>query len=154
MSKNIYILTGPVSTGKTTRLLDWSLKTNEVFGIASPVIRNRRMFFDLSTRAVFSMEAEDGNSPILKIGKYNFSMAAFINAEKIISEGMKNNTGYLVMDEIGPLEIQGKGFGNILKKILSIQERNYHLVLVIRDKILEDALKHFGIEKYIEFNFE
>jgi nucleoside-triphosphatase THEP1 len=55
---------------------------------------------------------------------------------------------YLVIDEIGPLELKGEGFCGVLEKILKIERRNFILLLVIRDSILGEVLDFIGIETY------
>lgn len=148
---NIFILTGPVGSGKTTRLLDWALKTDDVYGIATPVIRNNRMIFNISSLEVFAMEAEEHAVDKISIGKYDFNPYAFEKAVNIIEEAIRLDKGFIVIDEIGPLELQGHGFSKILKNILSNDKRNYNLVLVIRERLLEETLSHFGIVNYKMF---
>jgi nucleoside-triphosphatase len=152
MDKNeVLIVTGLVRSGKTTRLLDWASKQEIVKGIASPFSGNKRMFYDLSTHESFSMEAKEGEES-MKIGKYNFSIDSFKRAVRIIAEGIENNSGFLVIDEIGPLELENKGFNKILRKILSTENREFSLVLVIRDTMVDDVLKQFGIKNYSLLN--
>ena len=83
MNDDILILTGPVRTGKTTRLLSWLSNKNKVYGIATPLIENERVFYDLFEKHYFPMEARIEENEILNIGKYTFSKSAFKNAERV-----------------------------------------------------------------------
>src|SRR5436190_309118 len=104
MSDDIYIVSGPVQTGKTTRLMEWCSDKENVFGIATPVVQGLRVFYDLNEKTIFPMEADVEDKDILQIGKYIFSKSAFKKAEKIIVDGI-GKSEYLVIDEIGPLEL-------------------------------------------------
>ena len=146
--KNIFILTGPVKTGKTTRLIEWAEKKGNATGIATPVIEENRMFYDLHRNELFPMEASTEDKNILQIGKYRFNKDSFMKAESIIEEGIVNNNGFVIIDEIGPLELRGEGFNKIFKKIMNIEKRNFDLVVVIRDSCLNDVLEYFEIKKY------
>jgi nucleoside-triphosphatase THEP1 len=146
--KKIYILSGPVKTGKSTRLLVWALKKENAKGIITPISGKKRVFFDIGTQEVFHMEAQEGEKNTLTTGKYIFSKDSFDKAEKIIETGASTDAQWIVIDEIGPMELKGEGFCRVLRKILKNDLRTYNLVLVIRDKIIADTLNHFGISQY------
>ena len=147
MTDDILILTGPVRTGKTTRLLSWLSNKNKVYGIATPIIENKRVLYDLFEKHYFPMEAGIAENKILNIGKYTFSKSAFKKAEKVIDNGM-HDSQFLVIDEIGPLELTGEGFCDVLERLLKMEKRNFIILLVIRESILHDVLNYFGIKKY------
>jgi nucleoside-triphosphatase THEP1 len=147
MIKDIYILTGPVHSGKTTWLMDWCSDKKNVYGIATPIVQGIRVFYDLHEKIIFPMEADIDDHNILQIGKYIFSKKAFIKAEKIISDAV-DKSNYLVIDEIGPLELRGDGFNDVLKNILSKEKIKFKLVLVIRNNILNELLNYYGIDNY------
>lgn len=146
MNNKVIILTGAIQTGKTT-LLQQFCKQYHCAGILSPVINNKRMFYNIANPIFFDMEAS-GNENTLAIGKYLFTAAAFERAGEILSAAAdKNDIAFLVVDEIGPLEIkQQKGLYNYFKKILS-SPRHYTLIAVIRQGLVEEALHHFNIKQ-------
>jgi nucleoside-triphosphatase len=148
----VLILTGEIHSGKTTRLIDWSHRTSNATGVATPVIRGKRMFFDLSTGETFLMEAIESDKKTIAVGKYIFNEFAFEKAIRILENAISSSAGYVIIDEIGPLELNGKGFSKILKKILSNDKRNYDLVLVIRKSILKMATEYFHIKNYRLFD--
>ena len=148
MTSDVFVLTGPIGSGKTTRLIDWASGKNELKGIATPVVRGKRMFFDFNTQAVFPMEASGDTERVLEIGRFRFSRKAFDEAISILEKSSLTGCKYLVIDEIGPLELKGEGFHKILKKILNNDKRNFNLVLVIREGIFQDVLAHYYISDY------
>jgi nucleoside-triphosphatase len=146
--REIYILSGEIQSGKTTRLREWLKDKKNVCGFLTPVIAGKRQFFDIEKNVYFNMEADEADRDIISTGKFIFSKKAFDAAEKIIEGGLNKNAGWIVIDEIGPLELRGEGFSMLLKKILQTEERNYNLVVVIRRSILDDAIKYFNIRNY------
>jgi nucleoside-triphosphatase THEP1 len=140
----LILLMAPVQSGKTTSLIAWSAERNDVYGILTPVVNGKRMFMDAHTRQLFLMEARVGETETLEIGKYIFSKKNFEKARQIIYDAI-HKEGWLVIDEIGPLELKGEGFSEVLKAVLS--QRKGKIILVIRDKeeMAEKVKARFGI---------
>src|SRR5690349_6312823 len=106
MSNKIIILTGEIQTGKTTSLQEFCGKHNNIAGILTPIINGKRMFYDISEKVFFEMEANEKEDKLI-IGKYLFSTQAFEKANNILSNATKcNDIDYLIIDEIGPLELK------------------------------------------------
>ena len=139
----VYILTGPIQSGKTTSISIWAANHKDVHGILTPVIDNKRYFLDLATGNSFPMEAGVEKEDIYEVGRFRFSKSGFEKASRIIREAMQKG-GLLVIDEIGPLELRGEGFSEILKQVL--RERNGSTLLVVREGILDKVVDHFKIK--------
>jgi nucleoside-triphosphatase len=150
-SKQIVILNGPIQTGKTTSLVIWSQERKDVSGILSPIIEGKRFFMNANTREAFPMEASPGESSILIVGKYAFSKKGFDKATEIIIQGIKNE-GWLVIDEVGPMELRGEGFHDVLKNVLDDGNEKQTVLLVVRDGLAEEVKKKFEIENAIVIN--
>jgi nucleoside-triphosphatase THEP1 len=146
MSDEIYLLTAPIQTGKTTSLINWSEKRNDVHGILTPVINGKRVFMNVYTKEQFPMEAIDDETETLTVGKFVFSKKNFDKAVQIIRNAIEKE-GWLIIDEIGPLELNGKGFSEVLKELLAI--RQHKTILVVRDKddMVEKTKKYFNLSK-------
>lgn len=147
-TQKIYILTAPIQSGKTTALLNWSEKRNDVYGILSPVVNGKRMFMDAGNRQLFSMEAKEGEEDVLTVGKFVFSKDSFDKAIQVIRQSI-NKEGWLVIDEIGPMELSGEGFHDVIKEVL--QQRKQNTLFVVRDKdeMVEKVKSHFNIEEAV-----
>jgi nucleoside-triphosphatase THEP1 len=143
--QNIYLLTGPVQTGKTTSLINWTKKKNDVFGILTPVVDGKRMFRDAHTQEQFSMEAATGEKEILTVGRFIFSKTNFDKAIQILRDAMQSKK-WLVIDEIGPLELRGEGFCTILKGILQNRGEEQIILLVVREGLAEKVKEYFDIK--------
>lgn len=143
----VYLVTGPVNSGKTTRLTNWVKTKSHCAGILTPKIEGRRMFLDIKTGEHFPMEANETESA-LHVGKYLFSAAAFEKAITFLRQASADpTTEWLVLDEIGPLELKGEGFSKVLKDILA-EEKIINIVLVVRQGLESDVLNHFDIKTF------
>jgi nucleoside-triphosphatase THEP1 len=138
----IYILSAPIQTGKTTSLINWSSQREDVYGILTPVKDGKRVFMNAHTREQFAMEAETGEET-LDIGRFHFSKKNFEKATSIIRDDMLN-PGWLVIDEIGPLELKGHGFHDVLTELLHAKKEK--IILVVREGLVQQILEHFRFE--------
>jgi len=141
----IYILTGKIQSGKTSALIKWSAGKTGVFGILTPVMDGCRFFMDAHSRIQFRMEAGETEKAILSTGRYNFSKAAFEHAAEIIRQSINKN-GWLVIDEIGPLELRKKGFHRVIKE--SLKNHRAKLLFVIRENLVGEVTELFELKQY------
>lgn len=147
-SNPVFILSGPVHTGKTSSLLRWSQGRDEVYGILSPVAEGKRIFRNVHTGEQFTMEAMPGETGILTIGRYVFSQKAFDRAAQVVREAM-HRPGWLVIDEIGPLELDQKGFYTVLKEVLEQPHTGQTILLVVREGLVERVKEVFGLSDVV-----
>lgn len=134
---NVLIITAPTKSGKTTFLTKWIANRNDVTGILTPVKNGKRYFHNISDNSFFEMESADKNENVLTIGNYLFSVAAFKKASAILTEPIANNISFLIIDEIGPLEmLEHKGFYNALKKILDYTYKKLQIIIVVRESLI------------------
>jgi nucleoside-triphosphatase THEP1 len=140
----VYMLTAPIQTGKTTSLINWSKEINDVYGILTPVADGKRVFMNANTKEQWPMEA-NGSEETVVVGRFIFSKAGFEKAIKEIRDGIAKE-GWLIIDEIGPLELRGEGFSEILKEAVS-QKKN-KIILVVREGLAEQVVEVFGITDF------
>lgn len=156
LQPKIFILSGAIQSGKTTSIIQWSENRPGVFGILSPVVNGRRMFMDAHLRHLFDMEAdeEEMTTPgarLLKVGRFTFSQANFDKAVTVLRDA-KDRDGWLVIDEIGPLELKGEGFAGILREIIAAHNEKLKLVLVIREGMTEKVKEFFELKDAVTIN--
>jgi nucleoside-triphosphatase THEP1 len=153
----IYILTGAINTGKTTALLDWSKTRNDVDGLLSPDNEaGKRYFLKIKAKIEFALEleleVETEGLELVAIGNFKFLKSAFIKANDfLISIASETKNKYLIIDEIGKLELKNEGLHRAAEKIIPEYEFNKseHLILVVRDYLLEDVLVQYDISQYL-----
>ena len=78
----IYILSGPIRSGKTTQLLNWSAGRKDVYGILTPEIEGKKVFLNTFSREQFKMEASAEDAATITIGRYIFCQSAFFKASQ------------------------------------------------------------------------
>lgn len=95
------------------------------------------------------MEAELNEKNIQQVGRYTFSGSAFDWANKVLLQTAQlPEIKLLVIDEIGPLELQGKGLAPAFDYIINNLRPDQNLVLVIREKIAESIIMLYNLNQY------
>ncbi len=143
----IFILTGPVHSGKTT-LLEKAVHVFrehkvKVDGFLSKALREGQELigydlFDLREGSSIPLLRTKGEKEWQRVGSYFFLPSGLDEAERIILRS--KDADLSVVDEIGPLELSGKGFWPALKQVLFPPQAVY--LIVVRERILEDF---FGV---------
>ncbi|MFC3880195.1 nucleoside-triphosphatase [Algoriphagus namhaensis] len=137
-SLEITLLTGPKRAGKTT----WLHKNKSASaGFLSPIVSEKRQFLLLPSSETFPMEEPAGQ---LQVGKYSFSAGAFARVEAHIHQHFHDEE--LIIDEIGPLEIRGEGFSDLLRLIL--EQYGGKLLIVLRTEIVQEAIEAFQLDRF------
>lgn len=151
----VYIITGNFNQGKTTKLL--SLFNEEKRGDG---FYNRKVFKDdiYIGQEIVSFSTGESEALCLKewvlpenwdedcrYDVYSFSKKGLKLAEEIAQRILKNGVKPIYIDEIGPLELQGKGFCHIFKTLLKTKKEMF---VVVRESCLESVINEFNIEAY------
>jgi nucleoside-triphosphatase THEP1 len=149
--RKVFIFSGEIHSGKTTSLSKWIENKPDVTGILTPVIEGKRFFVDIHSGEKFEMEAAIDEEKIISVGRHRFSEENFDKAKLVIRNAM-NTSGWLVIDEIGPLEIRGEGFSNILQDVLENQTFRQKILLVVRKTNVADVINKFQIPVAVVIN--
>lgn len=146
MNKKIKIVTGKVQSGKTTRLFTFTHSHDSVDGILAPIVNEKRKLFHLSTRTMKKLEVNEPNNKTISVGKYHFIKESFIWANEKLIESFNSKPEWLIIDELGKLELKGEGLHNATSFILEEKPKiDINIVLVIRDYLLHEMLKQYKI---------
>lgn len=149
---SIYIFSRPIHSGKTTELLRWCNEQENIYGVLMPDINGSRKIFDLHNKEIFDIECKDSantNEHLTSVGKFHFYSVAFEKANLIISSALKQNPVWLVIDEAGKLELDGKGFYTAIKDAIGFYSDNViagNLLLTVRDSLCADVIEFFGLK--------
>ena len=148
----IYILTGDIRTGKTTALLEWVSGITDVDGVLCPDGENgKRYFLKIKSQEKFELEVEFESEKTIAIGPFYFLKSVFDEANKYLLEANdRRGFRYLVIDELGKLELKNEGLHKAAKKLIPdfICNENKHVVLVVRTSLLEAIINHYQIKAY------
>jgi nucleoside-triphosphatase THEP1 len=151
---SIYIFSRPIHSGKTTALLQWSNHQINISGILMPDINGSRKIVDLKTKEIFDIECIDAlntTEPLTSVGGFHFYTAAFDKANSILINALTQKPDWLVIDEAGRLELEGRGFyKSIMQAVDLYNNANYHfnLLLTVRDSLCEEVISFFKIKNY------
>lgn len=151
---SIYIFSRPIHSGKTTALLQWCNLQKNIHGILMPDINGCRKILNIKTKEIFDIECIDPtktNEPLTPIGKFNFYTAAFEKANTIILDALSQNPHWLVIDEVGKLELKGEGFYRSVAKVTKVygnKEKPGNLLITVRDSLCEDIISFFNIQNF------
>lgn len=151
---SIYIFSGPVHSGKTTELLNWCSKQKDVRGILMPDIEGSRKILNLHTKEIFKVECtrpQETTEKLVSIGRFHFYEAAFERANNIITGSLLNNPAWLVIDEAGKLELNGKGFYDALLKVTEFYNNKKgtgNLLLTVRESLCAEVICFFKLRDY------
>ena len=157
--RKIFIISGPVGGGKTTftkNIIEF-LKDQEIKseGILSDRITGGSEtlgydIIDISTgkREVFLRENEKtGNE---KIGKFYISPKGLAKGRSILEELTTYITGIVIIDEVGLLELQGRGWHDSISELL--EKSSNHILITVRDKFVDEVKKKWNLSDAIVFN--
>ncbi len=144
----IYILSGAVHSGKTTRLLNWANQRKDVYGVLAPIIEERRFLLNIHTKESRLLEAppKAPEKKLVHISKYSFFEATFRWGRQVLEQTPAQKTAWLVIDEIGPLELAGQGLEPAVRAVLENLPDSVNIVLVVREKLLNTVLEYYGLK--------
>ena len=146
MSKLIVILKGKKGEGKTTILSNYIRHSSHQWGgVLTPIINGKRCMVHLFSQQIIEIEA-DPNQPedFLPVGRYIFSKMAFETINQLIIKDLRYNPN-VIIDEVGPLELDGKGFDSILNEVFETAES---IFVVVRDTLVEDVKKRYRLDRW------
>ncbi|NOY09737.1 MAG: hypothetical protein GXP33_12950 [Spirochaetes bacterium] len=172
MAKNnrITIITGSIDSGKTSwcnaMLVSTEssvFKEGRVDGILSPKVLSGGIRVGYDVKRISTGE----RVPLARVknalppgwkeayfyGTLSFSEPAF-DVVKSWFSAFPGSVDTVVMDEIGPLEIGGAGFGKVLEFVLKEKNKFKKIYIVIRKVLVESVCLKFNIENYEEIKVE
>ena len=151
----VKIITGKIDSEKTTKLLSVYREKNEGDGFALPKLYSHNQIAGqrlvrLSTKenVVFSLKKSflpEHWNEAYSYDDYSFSIEGRAFFERGMEHMLLTGASPIFLDEIGPLELEGKGFASALRKLLTMQ---VDLIIVVRDSCFEDVIRQFHITDY------
>lgn len=150
----VTLITGGIGSGKTTRLLALhrEMSAGTSAGFASLRVPGGYELTDLasSARRLLAVVQAGGGSPFRRpfvFDRFVFDEDAFGWAEGILDRAlMDSRIRQLLLDEVGPVELQGRGFHGLLLRLLEAEGRGTKdVVVVVRSECLERVVRVFGI---------
>ena len=150
----VYILTGDTESGKSYALNEWIKSKTNVAGLLSlNNDKGKRYFLDIRNEETFSMHPDENESEVNKIfvGRFTFLKSSFERANNIIQyETKQTDYEYLIVDELGRLELKQKGLYKSTNSLVKLFKNNKekHLILVVRTALLEKIKNYYHINPH------
>ncbi len=145
----IIILSGPVHSGKTTfvekSLKRWASRGLAFGGFLSIAVLNtpgdtEYDLLDLKEGRRLPFLRRNGEPDWERMGPFYFVPSTFEIARSLILHARPSEL--LIIDEVGPLELEGRGLWPALKDVLL--NPGLRMLLVVRENILEDFVGKLG----------
>ncbi len=151
----IHIICGETNQGKTEKINSIYLQGKSGDGFITKKLFHDKHFYGyeiirLSSgqSSIHSVKSElfpHEKKPIYNCGAYSFHHDGFTFADFIIDEIISKNTNPVFIDEIGPLELEGKGHHDCFQKILKNCNTVY---FTVRNRSLKDVIDYFSIKEH------
>lgn len=147
----ITVITGPVNCGKSTKLLELYQKTKKGDGFICEKYFDEGKFKGYNLRRlgtnqiknfIFLKNQQPNIKSNLEIGRFVFDPEIFRWAEYTYKTLISNNIEPIYMDEIGPMELNHKGFHDIFKEILAT---NLDIYFSCRISLVDEIICKFNI---------
>jgi nucleoside-triphosphatase THEP1 len=165
----IWLISGEINSGKTSRILN--IYQQKEAGKAGGFL-SRKLYQDNTICGYEIVRLPDGPCQTLAwlgnkvnrnnksdrdldwdneakefpFGQFVFFRSGFLWGELIIDQLLADEyISDIFIDEIGPLELQGRGFYSILLKALQAEKNLY---ITVRTNCLESFLEKFNIQEY------
>jgi len=146
--KKLLIYTGPVKSGKSSRLLSFVQNRKDISGILTLLIDSKKYFYDISTgeKRLLEADSDDKETEIITIGRYRFKKKVFEWGKEVLQKASTENHTYLIIDEIGTLEFNGKGLSPVADEIIRNHiSINAKIIVVFRENLTSQFFKHFRL---------
>ncbi|HRY32386.1 MAG TPA: nucleoside-triphosphatase [Bacteroidales bacterium] len=158
LARKIFIVAGGVGTGKTRlllRLVDKLRAENmPVSGILSPRLMENGLttgydLIDISTgnRERFLRISDDPDQE--KIGRYSILPGGLSLGINALKGAEAENSGIVVIDEVGKMEMENRGWAGQLTALLHAASQT--LILSVRDVNVEAVIRHWHLRNYVVF---
>ena len=158
VKKTVFIITGIVGEGKTKTiklLINQLQKMNiAIGGFYSPrlIENNSTIGYDIidiqSNKQIKFLRTHVDNRE--KIGRFSILNSGLIEGVKLLEPNYNLDKEIVVIDEIGKLELQGKGWTKSFNTLL--KNNKNHLLISVRKDFKNDIIKKWKLENYQVFD--
>jgi nucleoside-triphosphatase THEP1 len=150
----IHIVTGKINSGKTTKITKIydSLQKGDGFVSVKRMHYNKVHGYDLmhlkdKTTIPFIVHHEfcqDNKEIDCEIGPYLFYKETIDYIRSLVEQWIQNKVEPIYFDEIGMLELYGKGFYSVLKQCV---ELNIEVYITVREDLIQQVIKVFQMKE-------
>ncbi|HOV11844.1 MAG TPA: nucleoside-triphosphatase [Bacteroidales bacterium] len=151
--QNVIIVSGSERTGKSTflthiihQLKDKNLRPG---GFVAPALYENDVnighdLVDLSNDQRVVLSRFQGDAAMPAVGKFFFSQDGIETGKKILSLENLTGTDVVVVDEVGPWELQNQGWGHHLTQL--VKSYNNPMIWVVRQSIVDKVIENWSLK--------
>ncbi len=140
----LYLLHGAVRSGKTTRLKKWLPAAGPVDGILAPVVAGERRLCHIASGQCRNLHQGVSAHNRISVGRFEFNNEVFLWAGEILAT-LNPGARLIVVDEIGPLELKGRGLEPGLGRLMAMpRPETAGFIFVVRDTLKEEVLRRYA----------
>ena len=148
------IISGNKQSGKTSYLINLLHQLNSEGIICAGFIaegtfknnqRNSFKLIDLSTKDEILLMDTDPDTGSENIGRFYINEEGIKFGKNILNTALNSNCTKIFIDEIGPLELENKGWSDPFRLLLNSEKE---LIISVRRKLLEKVITHFDTKNY------
>ena len=152
----ITIVSGPIDSGKTTRLAKHFAEHGRGDGFLSEKFYQDGRVQGYLARRLSTHEtwpwllrdefASTSFPKEARIGPFHANLETLAVMEKAYAAMMEQGVSPIYLDEIGEWELSGQGFDSIFRKLLSSKG---DLLVAVRKELVTQVIAHYGLKDYL-----
>ncbi len=155
----VFIVTGSIRGGKTTfamKLIDLlRSKSIKVGGILSERVTDGNVttgydLVNIETGAKEDFLRQEIGTGNEKIGRFRISEKGLAEGRKILRSMVNHGHDLVIIDEVGMLELQDKGWAECIDELLLKSSNN--ILFTVRDIYVEDVKRKWNLAEAVIFN--
>jgi len=145
----ILILHGHFLTGKTTHLKEWAATRTDVGGLLTTRFQlDHRKLYSIANAQEHRLEATQ-NETFQEVGRYRFSDKVMEwGNDYLLEQWAVPEHNFWVVDELGLLELEEKGFYRAVKHVLDNYTGQKHLIFVVRQQKIKEIMAFFEMDRF------
>jgi nucleoside-triphosphatase THEP1 len=146
----VIIVSANINSGKTTYANNLIREDRSKYlGFLSFSNKDKNSFYlqDISNGEKILLMSENYDKGLERIGRFYIRADAFKTAQdSLLNQLEEDNLNKIaVIDEVGRLELRGKGFDGLLRYLI---DKQISLLLCIRECFLDDVIACYGLDRF------
>ena len=151
--RSVFIITGETGSGKTTFLLklieELRGKALSIAGFAALSVpgdgpSGSFNILDLASGKILPLASRRFTEGWEKVGKFYFNPEGILMGKKILEDPVIINNDLIVVDEIGPFELEGEIWADSITRILTRQCCS--ILLVVREQLVAQVAQQWSLK--------
>jgi nucleoside-triphosphatase THEP1 len=129
--------------------LHWSATRNDCGGVLSPDVDGLRQLYHVKDKSGIVWQKTESDAPTdVHIGRFVFDADAFSLAAAWLNQDLLDSKiKYIMLDEVGPLELAGLGWDSWLREGLQRLD-DKTLIMVVRESLVDKVIENYGLVDY------